>query len=51
MAKSDTPFRWFYSSPEVIRAVMMMCVPPFQPPQQMHTEQGLLNLSVVSSGD
>lgn len=51
MAKSDTPSRWFYSSPEVIRTVMMMCVPPFRPSQQMRTEQGLLNLYVVSSGD
>ena len=26
LAKSDHPFRWFDSSPEVIRLVVMMCV-------------------------
>ena len=26
MAKSDNPFRWFDSSPEVIRLVVMMYV-------------------------
>jgi putative transposase len=26
MAKSDSPFRWFDSSPEVIRLVVMMYV-------------------------
>lgn len=26
MAKSDNPFRWFDSSPELIPMIMMLCV-------------------------
>jgi putative transposase len=39
MAKSDDPFRWFDSSPEVIRLVVMMYV---RYPLSLHNVEDLL---------
>jgi len=39
MAKSDNPFRWFDSSPEVIRLVVMMYV---RYPQSLRNVEDLL---------